>query len=259
MRYTTASILYVATMPIHEPGVPAVVLSPHLDDAVWACFSLLVGDEPLVVATAFAGIPSGTGWWDERCGIADSAAHVRNRMVEDRAVLASLGRDSVHLPLLDGQYRENGPDPGEIVAELTRVIPAASRVYAWAGIGDHPDHELVRDAGLALAQAGVPVTLVTDYCYSTRHGWPTWVEEPGSAAADAQWERAIGAAVGEMLGHPRIRRLSSSESDRKLAAMRGYVTQYDNIEAEEPRWQADGLPPSDAAKRAVEVFYDLDG
>jgi len=41
--------------------------------------------------------------------------------------------------------------------------------------------------------------------------------------------------------------------------MRGYVTQYENIEAEEPRWQADGLPPSDAAKRAVEVFYDLDG
>ena len=244
-------------MTVHDPQAPAVVLSPHLDDAVWACFSLLVGEEPLLVATAFAGIPSGTGWWDERCGITDSAAHVRNRMAEDRAVLASLGRDAVHLPLLDGQYREDGLDPGEIVAELARAVPAASRVYAWAGIGEHPDHELVRDAGLAVARAGVPVTLVTDYCYSTRHGWPTWVLEPGSTAADAQWERAIGAAVGEMLPHPRIRRLSGSESDRKLAAMHGYVTQYESIEAEEPRWQADGLPPSDPAKRAIEVFYDL--
>jgi LmbE family N-acetylglucosaminyl deacetylase len=245
-------------VPSHDPRAAATVLSPHLDDAVWACFSLLIGEEPLVVATAFAGIPSGTGWWDERCGITDSAGHVRNRMAEDRAVLASLGRDAVHLPLLDGQYRDDGLDPSEIVSELTDAIPATSRVYAWAGIGDHPDHELVRDAGLAVARSGVPVTLVTDYCYSTRHGWPTWVEEPGSTAADAQWDRAIGAAVGEGLRRPRVRRLTNAESDRKLAAMRGYVTQYENIEAEEPRWQADGLPPSDPAKRAVEVFYDLD-
>lgn len=241
----------------YEPRAPATVLSPHLDDAVWACFSLLVGDDPLVVATAFAGVPSGTGWWDERCGITDSAAHMRDRMAEDRAVLARLGRDAVHLPLLDGQYRDDGLDPAEIVAELGRAVPATSRIYAWAGIGEHPDHELVRDAGLAIAKAGVPVTLVTDYCYSTRHGWPTWVEEPGSTAADAQWERAVGPALGDTLRHPRIRRLSPSESDRKLAAMRGYVTQYENIEAEEPRWQADGLPPSDSAKRAIEVFYDL--
>jgi hypothetical protein len=246
-------------VPAFDANAPAIVLSPHLDDAAWACFSLLIGDEPLVVATAFAGIPSVTGWWDERCGITDSAAHVRERMAEDRAVLATLGREAVHLPLLDDQYRQNDDlDPGEIVAELTRTVPAAARVYAWAGIGDHPDHELVRDAGVALARAGVPVTLVADYCYCTRHGWPTWVEAPGSAAADAQWARGIGAAVGDMLQRPRIRRLSAAESDRKLAAMRGYVTQYENIEAEEPRWQADGLPPSDPAKRALEVFYDLE-
>jgi LmbE family N-acetylglucosaminyl deacetylase len=244
-------------VPAHDPRAAATVLSPHLDDAVWACFSLLIGEEPLAVATAFAGIPSDTGWWDERCGITDSAAHVRDRMAEDRAVLASLGREAVHLPLLDGQYRDDGLDPAEIVAELTRAVPQTSRVYAWAGIGEHPDHELVREAGLAIARTGVPVTLVTDYCYSTRHGWPTWVEAPGSTAADAQWQRAIGAAVGEGLGHPRVRRLSQAESDRKLTAMRGYVTQYENIENEEPRWQADGLPPSDPAKRAVEVFYDL--
>jgi hypothetical protein len=244
---------------VNDPRAPAIVLSPHLDDAVWACFSLLVSDEPLLVATAFAGIPSGTGWWDERCGIADSAAHVRDRMAEDRAVLASLGRDAVHPPLLDGQYRgDTGLDPGEIVAGLTAAVPAARRVYAWAGIGDHPDHELVRDAGLAITRSGVPVTLVADYCYCTRHGWPTWVEEPGSPGADSQWERAVGEAVGDRLRTPRVRRLSAGESDRKLAAMRGYVTQYENIEAEEPRWQADGLPPSDPGKRVVEVFYDLD-
>jgi hypothetical protein len=245
-------------MPISDPATPAVVLSPHLDDAVWASFSLLIGPEPLVVATAFAGIPSGTGWWDERCGITDSAAHMRDRMAEDAAVLASLGREAVHLPLLDGQYREGDDlDAGEIVAELAGTVPVARRVYAWAGIGEHPDHLLVRDAGLELARAGMPVTLVADYCYCTRHGWPTWVGDPGTAAADRQWERAIGDAVGDGLRRPRVCRLTAAESERKLAAMRGYVTQYTNIEAEEPRWQADGLPPSDPAKRAVEVFYAL--
>jgi LmbE family N-acetylglucosaminyl deacetylase len=245
-------------MTAHDPAAPAVVLSPHLDDAVWACFSLLIGDGPLAVATVFAGIPSGTGWWDAKCGITDSAAHVHRRRDEDDAVLRSLGRPALHLPLLDGQYRDGeGVDPATVVAELARLAPAARRVYAWAGIGEHPDHEIVRDAGLRLAEAGVPVTLVADYCYSTRHGWPTWVEADGSAEADAQWRQAIGAAAGDRLTAPAVRRLTPAESERKLAAMQGYVTQYENIEREEPRWQADGLPPSDPGKRAIEVFYEL--
>src|SRR5947209_11021029 len=61
-----------------DPAAPIVLLSPHLDDAVWACFSLLGRDT--VVSTAFAGIPRGEpGWWDATCGITDSAANVRAR------------------------------------------------------------------------------------------------------------------------------------------------------------------------------------
>jgi hypothetical protein len=39
--------------------------------------------------------------------------------------------------------------------------------------------------------------------------------------------------------------------------MRGYITQFEAIEAEEPNWQFDGKPSADPAKRRVEVFYDL--
>ena len=63
--------------------------------------------------------------------------------------------------------------------------------------------------------------------------------------------------VGDRLAHPQVSRLTDEESGRKLEAMRGYVTQFANIEAEEPRWQADGKPSADPGKRAVEVFYDL--
>jgi len=39
--------------------------------------------------------------------------------------------------------------------------------------------------------------------------------------------------------------------------MKGYVTQFDNIEREEPRWQFSGKLPSDPEMRIIEVFYDL--
>src|SRR3954470_7088366 len=90
-----------------DAAAPAVVLSPHLDDAVWSTFSLLAGDEPdVIVVTVFAGVPQGeAGWWDARCGITDSSEHVLARRCEDSGVLASLGCSAIHLDLLDDQYR----------------------------------------------------------------------------------------------------------------------------------------------------------
>ena len=243
--------------PRTDPSAPTVILSPHLDDGVWSCFSLLAREDDVVVATVFAGIPDAApGWWDAQCGITDSAAHVRDRRAEDSAVLGSLGRGAVHLDLLDGQYREAPVPPQEIVAALAERVPAVRRVYAPGGIG-HADHALVRDAGELLGRLGVPVTVYTDYCYSTREGWPTFVRPDGRPEADEQWRASIGHLVGERLTQPRVVHLTDEESGRKLEAMRGYVTQFENIEAEEPKWQADGKGSADPVKRAVEVFYDL--
>lgn len=240
-----------------DPAAPLVILSPHLDDAVWSCFSLLAREQDVLVATVFAGIPDGEpGWWDAQCGITDSAAHVRDRRSEDAAVLASLGRTAVHLDLLDGQYREEPVPPDEIVRALAERVPAVRHVYSPGGIG-HPDHALVRDAGALLRDLGVPVTVYTDYCYSTREGWPTFVRPDGRPEADEQWRASIGHLVGDRLAQPWVVRLTDAESDRKLEAMRGYVTQFENIEAEEPNWQVDGKGSADPEKRAVEVFYDL--
>jgi LmbE family N-acetylglucosaminyl deacetylase len=234
-----------------------VILSPHLDDAVWSCFSLLAREDDVLVATVFAGIPEGApGWWDVQCGITDSAAHVRDRRAEDVAVLESLGRRAVHLDLLDGQYREEPVPAEEIARALGERVPAARHVYSPGGIG-HADHALVRDAGALLHGRGLPVTVYTDYCYSTREGWPTFVRPDGRPEADEQWRASIGHLVGAGLADPRIVRLTEEESGRKLEAMRGYVTQFENIEAEEPKWQADGKGSADPEKRAVEVFYDL--
>lgn len=236
---------------------PTVILSPHLDDAVWSCFSLLAREPDVLVATVFAGIPQGEpGWWDAQCGITDSAAHVRARRAEDAAVLHSLGRAAVHLDLLDGQYRDSPVPADEIARALAGSVPAVRHVYAPGGIG-HPDHALARDAGALLHEHGVPVTVYTDYCYCTREGWPTFVRPDGRPEADEQWRASIGHLVGDRLEHPRVVHLTDDESGRKLDAMRGYVTQFCNIEAEEPKWQVDGKASADPEKRAIEVFYDL--
>src|SRR5437016_764770 len=176
-----------AAAPRIDPSAPTAILSPHLDDAVWSCFSLLARADDVLVATVFAGIPDGArGWWDEQCGITDSAAHVRARRAEDSAVLRSLGRRAIHLDLLDGQYREAPVPAPEIAAALAERVPAVRRVYAPGGIG-HPDHALVRDAGALLRRMGVPVTVYTDYCYCTREGWPTFLSPDGRPEADRQW------------------------------------------------------------------------
>src|SRR5438105_13501902 len=122
----------MAGMLTVDPAADLVVLSPHLDDAVWACFSLL--GPGVTVATVLAGIPNGgPGWWDARCGSSDSAAHVRNRRAEDAAVLEAVGARPVHLPLRDGQYRDDQPAPEQLIAALSAEVPAASRIVAWAG------------------------------------------------------------------------------------------------------------------------------
>src|SRR5919109_876181 len=82
-------------------GRPPVVLSPHLDDAVFSCWHI-VGEEKARVVTVFAGIPpAGTPLprWDEMTGATDPATRVRERIAEDEAALG----DGIRLELLDSQ------------------------------------------------------------------------------------------------------------------------------------------------------------
>jgi LmbE family N-acetylglucosaminyl deacetylase len=250
-----------AVVPRHDPEASAIILSPHLDDAVWSAFSVLTGTDPVVVVNVCAGVPSPgePPGWDRACGARERSEHVRRRIAEDRAALGRLGREAVYLPVLDQQYRNGRAAPvGEALAALGERISATSRVYAPGGIDGHPDHVLGRDMGIALADARVPVTFYADYSYNTRHGWPRWVvAEGGTPEAEAQWRAALNGVRGVHLETPRVELLGAASSEAKLASMRDYETQFDAIEREEPNWQLDGKPPSDPAKRVIEVFYDV--
>jgi LmbE family N-acetylglucosaminyl deacetylase len=221
-----------------DPAAPGVVLSPHPDDAVLSCWSVLAGGAPVRVINVFAGVPAPgqVTRWDRICGAGDSAVHFRARLAEDRAVLESLVGDPVNLPVLEQQYRSA---PRISLAALDRplcqAVSAASAVYAPAAMGGgHVDHRLARGLARALARQGMPVHLYADVPYAVRYGWPHWVTDTPREPhldVDPYWEPTL-AEVPEMGGlrGAQVIRLAPEEGARKLAAMRAYRTQFTSLD-----------------------------
>jgi hypothetical protein len=217
-----------------DSQAPELLLSPHFDDAVLSCWSLLASDRRLTVVNLFAGIPAAGqpgGPWEALIGVQDSAERKRARMAEDARSLARAGRAPVNLALLDAQHRgrtDSSPSPREIDRALTSEVQSASRVYVPAGIGSHPDHLLARRYGRMLLRAGMPVTLYADLPYCTFHGWPSWVDGREAAPnrdVDAYWRCSLD-QVPEMppLRSAEVIRLQGSAPIAKGEAVMIYET-----------------------------------
>jgi LmbE family N-acetylglucosaminyl deacetylase len=216
-----------------DPHAPELLLSPHWDDAVLDCWSLLASDRELNVANVFAGVPppGRLTLWDAVTGASDSAQRATERTAEDAVALARAGRKGRNLPFLDAQYRAPpGPSLDRLDRALSAELDGASRVYVPAGLGSHPDHLLVRRYGRMLCRAGMPVTLYADLPYCVVHGWPHWVEgrepEP-NRNIDAFWLSYLD-DVPEMppLRHAHVERLDEPTASAKLEAMICYRTQF---------------------------------
>jgi LmbE family N-acetylglucosaminyl deacetylase len=219
-----ASYRRVLAEAARDVAGPIVVLSPHLDDAALSCWSLIDAPGPVHVINVFAGIPqSGQGGvWDRKLGISDSAAHMRDRLEDDRAALARAGRAATNLPLLDDQY---GGALADVPAMLAPHLAPASAVYAPAAIGAHPDHVRVRDAAIALRP---DVRLYADLPYALRWGWAL----PPELAQ--RWE-------------PVAIRLGEAQRKRKATALRAYGPQLQAL--------ATVLPAVDSRRARYEVFW----
>jgi hypothetical protein len=219
-------------------GPDAVILSPHFDDAVLSCWSLLASAREVLVVNVFAGQPpvGSLGWWDRLAGATDSAEAVRTRIEEDRQALALAGREAVNLPFLDSQYREPDEAPGDIVEALRAVLVAGARIYAPASLGDqHRDHRAVRMAALALQAEGAEVALYADLPHATVSGWPRWVlDGVASTAPDRAAERwtsqleTTGISVERM--EAAVHRLSAADLASKLDAVRTYASQIEPLQ-----------------------------
>jgi hypothetical protein len=209
-----------------------VILSPHFDDAVLSCWHVLASPGEVLVVNVFGGEPAAgvRGWWDELAGATDSAAAVRVRVEEDRQALALACRTAVNLPFLDGQYRKSDQPPGEIVQALRGVLVEGARIYAPAGLGDHHrDHTSVRAVALALRAEGADVVLYADLPHATVSGWPRWVLDGSSSAADPAREgwatqlQETGVPAERMVAA--VHRLPTEHHFRKLEAVLTYRSQ----------------------------------
>jgi LmbE family N-acetylglucosaminyl deacetylase len=162
---------------------PALVISPHLDDAVLSCAQLIASRRDTMIVTILAGFPSGThtGWSGRTTGlpIAKDANHQR-REEDERASLV-LGARTVWTDLLAGEYefstaRSERSQAIEQAVAAAVEISAARSVFLPLGV-THPDHVAVSDAALlAVGESGVASFIYMDMPY-------------GQARPDRVWRR----------------------------------------------------------------------
>lgn len=142
---------------------PAVIVSPHLDDAVLSCGQLLAGRPDMVVVTVMAGYPPSTvaaTTYDRQCQFLDPVEALDVRRREDAEALDLLAARPVYLPFLDGQYRPPLDQAafellaGQIASSLAMAVVNADAHAVFGPLGlVHPDHELVATAFLQVVEA----------------------------------------------------------------------------------------------------------
>ncbi|AKM32299.1 hypothetical protein AB870_22650 [Pandoraea faecigallinarum] len=240
-----------------------LVISPHLDDAVFSCGRLLASAPGAVVVTVFAGIPPddvAAPPWDEAAGFASGNAAMQARRAEDRSALELLGAEPVWLPFLDRQYVE-GNTPDAIAPALKAVMDQypERRVLSPLGLF-HSDHALVFDAVW---------TLLNERAHALVGAGPE--PDPGMAQLERWWfyedmpYRRLSGLVGARIAawrndgyaarrvDPVLPELADADyAVRKVQAMEAYESQLGLLDPEalielntsESYWQLQWSPVS---------------
>ncbi|HEY1094130.1 MAG TPA: PIG-L family deacetylase [Glycomyces sp.] len=201
------------------------VISPHFDDAILSCGSIVSASTRIV--TVYAGVPgpeTKLSGWDRICGFPTAAAAALARREEDDAACARAGAEPVRLPYLDRPYAED--DGADLPAALGEQI-RGGRVYLPAAIGGHPDHRAVRDAGLrACRDFDGEVFLYADVPYACDRGWNA---READRPPRSRWDTALSEvrAQGYDIAEPDWRRLDAPAAERKLALAKHYRSQLE--------------------------------
>jgi LmbE family N-acetylglucosaminyl deacetylase len=210
----------------------AVVLSPHLDDAVLSAWSVLRSPGEVQVVNVCSGLPGSNllSPWDRLTGATDSRTRMLERLREDRVALTRAEREATSLGFPEAQYRHGPLGAGALLEALERVMDGAAQVWAPAGIGGHDDHVQVRDTALELAvRDGAELKLYADLPYAVKYGWPGWVSADADdphLVVEAWWQRFLPADLDLK---PAKHALSIADARRKLHALAAYRTQLPGL------------------------------
>ncbi len=171
-----------------------VVVSPHMDDAVWSIGGLIAAlassGARVIVATAFSEITAKASTFGReflnRGGLDAETATIQRRK-EDTEAIRLLGAKPCRLGLLDAicrlpatythKYRiagasarvaANDPGPEQLRRSLDQLVCAVNPVMLLAplGIGSHVDHQVVAKAALDLVDRHRPTFFFEDFPYA---------------------------------------------------------------------------------------------
>lgn len=240
------------------PSGPLLLVSPHLDDAVFSCAALVERPEPIDVLTVASGAPDPPrqGWWDAQCGFASSAESIPARLAEDDAAFVGTAHHRSHLGLLELQYRpERTRAEAELIAERVREWVGANpdgTVAVPAGAGcsprltarwrrrllrqncsppQHPDHVWVRDTVLE-ALTGTTALLYEEIPY-------LWGEPADAEAERAASRRGLSAVLFTVEVDPaqKARRIAAYASQiAEISPSHGRLDNPRTLPAEERYW-----------------------
>ena len=247
----------------HGDGNGVVILSPHFDDAVLSCWSVLSGSRQVEVVNVFGGAPAAGA--EPHVGelltrVDDAVARARQRAAEDRAALGLVGARSHNLDLPEYphwmasagaarsgwrqaarrlvEYGRNraGRDEQrlrEVMEASTPHIGGQVHVYAPAALGANPDHEVVREFGCRLLREGARVSFYADQPYCYAYGWPHWVigEAPDpSLDLELYWTLQLETASVSFADlHADVVWLDRAHEE-KVRALRLYSSQFSALE-----------------------------
>jgi LmbE family N-acetylglucosaminyl deacetylase len=150
-----------------EPGAldKILLLSPHLDDAVLSCGSLLLANRGATVATLFAASPDAytdpLNEHDTDCGFEPGTDTMAARRAEDTLAMSALGAVPRWLPLCQNSHAERAEPLAvpsgaldAIVATIDDVGPSC--VVAPLGLA-HVDHQACHASALAASAVATSV------------------------------------------------------------------------------------------------------
>jgi LmbE family N-acetylglucosaminyl deacetylase len=134
-----------------------LVVSPHCDDAVFACGDFLATHPGAIVLTVFAGPPppgAALTAWDAACGFRSAGEVIAARRAEDRAALAVLRARPVWMDFRDAQYGPS-PPPDEVARAIGPILTTLRPRTVVLPLGlFHADHDLAHRATLAVIEPG---------------------------------------------------------------------------------------------------------
>jgi LmbE family N-acetylglucosaminyl deacetylase len=248
------------------------ILSPHPDDAILSCCSVLDSDRAGFVMNVFAELPepSFVTSLDQDCGATDSAEFMEARLQDDKRALKVINRRAVGYPFLDLQYRAY-QDPSirkrieKHTSKFIEILTAAklptpdlsaeldfvrhSAFYAPLAIGGHPDHVAVRNYAVSRAKIGTPVFLYADIPYAMRSNWSDWAQT-GKTPPEVESILSALPFSRERLKQEVVK-LTDSQLANKLKALSLYST-YDALERTYPELK-------DPELISYEIFWQITG